>query len=170
MENLRERIKIELVNNAKNYKKYVNKPSFVSQKIFDKSFVAIHQVKLALTLNKPIYVRFSILDISKLLTYEFHYKYIERKYNNNAKLLFADTDSLVYESENKYVNEDFDQNKTRLILAFIQKTQKVIGKMKDEVKRNVICGFFRLKSDSLIFESSEEIKKAKCVNKNVVKT
>ena len=46
----------------------------------------------------------------------------------------------------------------------------MIGKMKDEVKRNIICGFFRLKSDSLIFESSEGIKKAKCVNKNVVKT
>ena len=41
MENLKKRVKITLVNNAKNYKNYVSKPSFVSQKVFSKNFVAI---------------------------------------------------------------------------------------------------------------------------------
>ena len=94
MENLRKRIKVRLVNNAKDYTKYVNKPSFVSQKIFNKRFVVIHEIKPALTLNKPFYVGFGTLDFSKYLIYEFHYKYIKRKYN--AHLLFTDTDSLVY--------------------------------------------------------------------------
>ena len=62
MKNLRKRIKVRLVNNAKDYKKYVSKPSFVSQKIFNKKIVAIHEVKPVLTLDKPIYVGFSILD------------------------------------------------------------------------------------------------------------
>ena len=41
VENLRKRINIRLVNNAKDYKKHVSKPSFVSQKIFSKNVVAI---------------------------------------------------------------------------------------------------------------------------------
>ena len=97
MENLRKTVNVSLVNNAGDYKKYVNKPSFVSKKIFSKHFFAIHEIKPDLTVDKPIYVGFSILDLSKLLMYEFHYKYIKRKYN--AKLLFADTDSLVYENK-----------------------------------------------------------------------
>ena len=109
MENLKKRIKVRLFNNAGDYKNYVGKPSFVSQKIFGKNFVAIHEIKLDLTTDKPIYVGFSTLDLSKLLTYELHYKYIKRKYN--AKLLFADTDGLVYEIETKDVYEDFYEDK-----------------------------------------------------------
>ena len=80
MENLRKRINVRLVNNAKDYIQYTNKPSFVSQKIFD----------------NPIYVGFSILDLRKYLLYEFHQKQIKKI---NAKLLFTDTDSLVHEIE-----------------------------------------------------------------------
>ena len=76
MEILRKRIKVRLINNAKGYEKYVSKRSCVSQKIFHKSFVAIPKIKPVLTLDKSVYVGFSILDLSKLLMYEFHYKYI----------------------------------------------------------------------------------------------
>ena len=76
MENLRKAMSVKLVNNAKGYVRSVSKPSFVSQKIFSKNFVAIHEIKPVLTLNKPIYVGFSTLDLSKLLMYEFHYKYL----------------------------------------------------------------------------------------------
>ena len=71
--------------------------SFVSQKIFSKSIVALHEIKPVLTLDKPINVGFSILDLSKLLMFEFHYNYAGLKYGSDAKLLFTDTDSLVYE-------------------------------------------------------------------------
>ena len=60
---LRKRLKVRLVNNAKDYKEYVSKPSFVSEKIFSKNFVAIHEIKSVLTLDKPNYVEFSILDL-----------------------------------------------------------------------------------------------------------
>ena len=77
MENLRKRTNVRWVNNAKDFKKYVSKPSFVSQKIFSENFAAIYEIKPALTLNKPINVGFSLLDLSKLLMYEFHYNYIK---------------------------------------------------------------------------------------------
>ena len=72
MQNLRKRINFKLVNNANDYVICISKPSFVSQKIFSKNMAAIHEVKPVLTLNKPIYVGFSISDSSKYLMYEFH--------------------------------------------------------------------------------------------------
>ena len=76
MENLKKRKSVRLVNNAKVYKKDISKPSFFSQKMFSKNFVAIHEIKPVLTLHKPIYVGFSILDLSKYLMYDFHCKYV----------------------------------------------------------------------------------------------
>ena len=105
MKNLRKKMNIRIVNNAGGYKKYVTKPSFVSQKKFSKNFVAIHEIKPILTLDKPICVGFSILHLSKLLMYEFHYQYIKGKFS--ANLLFTDTDSLVYEIKANDVYEGF---------------------------------------------------------------
>ena len=72
LENMKKRISVKLVNNTKDYVKYISKPSFFSQKIFSKNFVAIHEIKPVLALNKPIFVGFSILDFSKSLMYQFH--------------------------------------------------------------------------------------------------
>ena len=52
MKSLRKRINVRLINNAKDYKKYVSKPSFVSQKIVSEDLVAIHEIKQVLTLDK----------------------------------------------------------------------------------------------------------------------
>ena len=65
MENLRKRMNVKLVNNGKDYIKLMSRPTFVSQKIFSKHFVAIHKIKPVLLLNKPINVGFSILELSK---------------------------------------------------------------------------------------------------------
>ena len=76
MENLQKRIGVKLVNNEKDYMKHVSKPTFISQKIFNKNFAAIHEIKPVLTLNKPIYVGFTVLELSKWLMYDFHYNFI----------------------------------------------------------------------------------------------
>ena len=52
-----------------------------------------------------------ILEFSKVLMYELHYDYIKNKYDNKSKLLFADTDSLMYEIKTEDVSEDFNSNK-----------------------------------------------------------
>ena len=73
IENIRKRINVKLINDNKTYLRCVNKPTFISQKIFAKNFVAVHCLKTVLTLNKPIYVGFSILELAKFLVYQFHY-------------------------------------------------------------------------------------------------
>ena len=60
MENLRKRVKVRLVINAKIYKKWVSRPGFVLQKKFSKHFVVIHEIKSVLTLDYPIYVGFLV--------------------------------------------------------------------------------------------------------------
>ena len=63
IENQRKRMNIKLVNDKKVYQRCVNKPNFISQKIFDKNSAAVHCSKTVLTLNKPIYVGFCILEL-----------------------------------------------------------------------------------------------------------
>ena len=83
----------------------------MSKKIFDKDLVTIRKSKVILTLNKPEYVGMCILDLSKVLMYEFHYDCIKNKYDNNSRLLFTDTDSLMYEIKTENVFEDFSKDR-----------------------------------------------------------
>ena len=65
IENLRKRINVRLVNNAKDFLKYTSRPTYVTHKLFNKDYAAIHEIKPVLVLNKPIYVGFTVLDLSK---------------------------------------------------------------------------------------------------------
>ena len=87
MENLRERINGRSVKNVKDYKKYVSKPGFVSQKVFNKNLADIYEIKSVLTLYKTIGVGFSVLDLRKLFMYDYHYNCTIRKFD--ANLLFT---------------------------------------------------------------------------------
>ena len=68
----------------------------MTSKIFNEKLVAFHKIKETLTLNRQAYVDTCILNLSKTLMYDFHYGYIKKNYNDKAKLLFTDTDSLTY--------------------------------------------------------------------------
>lgn len=72
MKNLRKRVKVRLVSSAKDYNRWVSRLCFVLQEIFSRNFVAIHEIRHVLTLYKPVYIGFSILDLSNLIMYEFH--------------------------------------------------------------------------------------------------
>ena len=111
MENLRKRVDIRLVNDEKKLDKLTSRPTFASSKIFNENLLAVHKVKETLTLNRPAYVGMCILDLSKVLMYNFHYNYIKKKYGNRARCLFTDTDSLTYEIEAEDVYKDFWNDK-----------------------------------------------------------
>ena len=87
MENLRKRINVRLMNNEKYFLKYTSKLSHITHKIFDKNYAAIHEIKPVLTLNKTIYVAFTVLELSKWLMYDFHYNFMKSILTLNCYLL-----------------------------------------------------------------------------------
>ena len=109
--NNRNRINVKLVSNEKGFLKWTPKPGYKSRKIFDNDLVAIRENKVTLTLNKLASIGMWILELSKVLIYEFYYDYINNKYGNNSRLFFTDADSLMYEIKTEDVYEDFTNNK-----------------------------------------------------------
>ena len=105
MENLRKKINVRFVNNKKDFLKYTSKPTYVTHKLFNKNFAAIHEIKPVLILNKPIYVGFTVLDLSKWLMYDFHYNFVKKHFS--AKLLFTDAGSLTYEIKSGNIYKEF---------------------------------------------------------------
>ena len=79
IENMRKRINVRLVNNEKGFLKYTSRPTHIAHKIYDKSYADIQDIKPVLMLNKPIYVGFTVLELTKWFLYNFHYNF-----NNNT--------------------------------------------------------------------------------------
>ena len=73
--------------------------------MFDKNYAAIHEIKPVLALNKPIYVEFTVLELSKWLMYDFRYNFIKQHFD--AELLVNDTYSLAYEIRSEVVYEEW---------------------------------------------------------------
>ena len=179
MENLHKRVDVRLVTNEKKLDKLTSKPTYVSSKIFIENLMAVHKVKELLTLNRQAYVGMCILDLSKTLMYDFHYNYIKKKYNNRAKLLFTNTDSLTYEIEAEDVYNDFWNDKDMFDNSdylesspyYCNVNKKIIGKFKDETCGILITEFIGLKSKmySYVKDNEKGGKTAEGIKKNVIK-
>ena len=175
MENLGNRISVQLVNNEKDYLKCTSKPSYMSHKMFDNNLVAICKSKLTLKLNKLAYIKMCILELSKVLIQKFQYDY----YDSKSKLLFTDTDSLMDEVKTEDIYEDFSNNKKMFDFSNYWAKSKycddsnklVIGKMKDETGCTTIEEFAGRKPTMHSFlVHNIEHKILKGVNQNVVAT
>ena len=104
IKNFTNKVDVRMVNNKKDYFRWTSKLTYVTQEIFDNNLVAIHKIKITLTLNKPAYVGMCILELSKVPMYEFRYDYTKNKYGNKSRLLLTGTGSFMYEikTENAY--------------------------------------------------------------------
>ena len=120
-----------------------------------------------------------ILDLSKTQMYDFHYNYVKKKYNNRARLLFTDTDSLTYEIEAEDVYKDFWHDKDMFDNSdypesspyYCNANKKIIGKFKDEACGIPITEFIGLKSKmySYVKDNEKGGRTAKRIKKNVIK-
>ena len=183
IENIRKRQNITLVDDRAKAVKLTSLPNFDRATIFDRNLIAVHMKKTEVFFNKPVYVGQAILDLSKTLMFDFHNNYIQKKYTHNrAKLLFTDTDSLMYEIETddfykdiskdvraKFDTSDYPPDHESGILTGANK--KVIGMFKDEVAGRQITHFVGLRPKLYSFKVEDEKvnKKCKGIKKNIVK-
>ena len=140
MENVRRRVKIVLVNNEKSHAWQTSKPQFKRFQIFNEELVGVELSQTNITLDKPIYVGFTVLELSKLLMYKFHYDVMKPNFPDSV-LCFTDTDSFLYhiKCSNLYsvhlnrLREHFDFSKyPEDHFLFSDENRAVVGKFKDE--------------------------------------
>ena len=142
MENIRKHRDIKLVTTDKKRNKLVSEPNYHTTNYISEDLSIIEMNKTKVKMNKPIYLGLSILEISKLLMYEFWYDYMKPKYGNNVKLCYMDTDSFIMniKTEDFYkdiandVEKKFDTSNYEVDRPLSTgKNKNVIGLMKDEL-------------------------------------
>ena len=173
MENVRKHRDIKLVTTVKNKSKLVPEPNYHTMNYISENLSIIEMKKTKIKMNKPIYLGLSILEISKILMYEFWYDYMEPKYDDNVKLCYMDTDSFIMniETEDFYkdiandIEKRFDTSNYEVDKPLSTgKNKKVIGLMKDELGGRIIQ-----KTYSYLTDDCKEDKKAKGTKKCVIK-
>ena len=179
MENIRRHRDIRLVNNKEKYLQTVMKPNFKSGTLLGPDLMGCEMGKVKVVMNKPVYLGQAILDLSKLIMYEFHYDYMVPKYGDRLKLCYMDTDSYVYDikTEDFYrdiaedVESRFDTSAdTNNRPLPIGTNKKVIGLMKDELGGGIMKEFVALRAKMYSYiDDRSELKKCKGIKKCVIK-
>lgn len=192
MENLRLRSDIKLVNKwsgrgRNNARNLIAQPNFKNSTLIDEDLVSIEMNKSSILMNKPLIVGMCVLELSKVLMYQFLYNYLKPKYQQNVKLVYTDTDSFILEIKNREVYADIRDEPDMFdtwdypennIYGIKRHNKKVPGKFSDELKGEIItevvglrakCYAVRTKIDkNKKGKQKNVIKKAKGVKKNVL--
>ena len=150
MENIRKHREIKLVTTDKKRSKLVSEPNYHSINLMSEDLSTIEMKKTKVKMNQPIYLGLSVLEISKILMYEFWYDYIKPKHNDNVRLCYMDTDSFImniktndfYKDISDDVDNRFDTSNYEVKRPLLTgKNKKVIGLMKDELGGEIIAEF-----------------------------
>ena len=110
MEQVRHRVNVRLICDPNKLAKAVSRPTFRRAEIINDDLTLVRGARQRVTLNKPISAGFSILEISKLIMYEFYYDYLKPKYLDRCKLLFTDTDSFCCHIQTEDLYKDMAEN------------------------------------------------------------
>ena len=180
MGNVRKHRDIKLLTTDKNRSKLFSEPNYHTMNYISEDLSIIEMKRTKVKMNKPIYLGLSILEISKLLMYEFWYDYMKPRYGDNVKLCYMDTDSFIMniktedfykdianDVEKKFGTSNYECDKPLPTGT----NKKVIGLMKDELGGRVITEFVALRPNtySYLTDGCKEDKKAKGTRKCVIK-
>ena len=180
MENIRNHRDIKLVTTDKKRSKLDSEPNYHTINLISEDLSIIEMKKTKVKMNKPIYLGLSILEIRKILMYEFWYDYMKPKCDNNVTLCYMDTDSFIMDMktndfykdiandvENRFDTSNYEANRP----LPMGKIKKVIGLMKDELGGKIITQFVTLrpKTYSCLTDDGKEDKKAKGTEKCAIK-
>ena len=180
MGNVRKHRDIKLVKTDHKRNKLVSEPNYHAMNLISENLSIIEMKKVKVKMNKPIYLGLSILEISKIITYEFWYDYVKKKYGDMVKLYYMDTYSLIMNIKTKDFYKDIAQDvEERSDTSNYDvdrplpkgKNKKVIGFMKDELGGGIITEFVALRPKTYSYMTDEfiEMKKAKGTKKCIIK-
>jgi hypothetical protein len=174
MENVRHRIALHIVNDVNKLRKLVRNPFFKDRIIYNENLCAVHLHRKRVVMNKPIYVGMTILDLSKVLMYDFHYEKMLPVYGNAISLLYMDTDSFVYHIKGSdfykdmskhldyYDTSDYPTNH----FCHSSSNKKVLGKFKDEANSIPVKSFVGLRAKMYAMKYGDKVlKRAKGVKR-----
>ena len=178
MENVRKHRDIKLVKTDHKRNKLVSEPNYHTVKLISENLSIIEMKKVKM--NKPIYLGLSILEMSKIIMYEFWYDYVKKKYGDMVKLCYMDTDRLImniktkdfYKDIAQDVEESFDTSNYDVDRPLPKENnKKVTGLMKDELRGGIITEFVALRSKTYSYITDEliEMKNAEGTKKCVIK-
>jgi hypothetical protein len=173
MENVRKHFDMKLcrsnhVDDENRVQKYLNDMRLSHYPSNYNGILGFKMTKKRIVLNKPIAVGASILDLSKVMMYDFHYNYMYKKYDpSRVKLLFTDTDSLCYKIQTDDWFEDIKGDEQLFDFSnypsdhsiYSEMNKKVVGKMKDEVPGDEIVEWIGLKAKMYSFLTESGINK-----------
>ena len=159
--------------------KYLGSPLVSNWKIYKDDLACFQFHQKFVVLNKPRYIGLTVLELSKLLMYQFHYNYFSKKFDN-LKILFSDTDSFCYaiktkEDLYKEIKDDIEwfdfSNYNKEHENFNNDNHLIPGKMKDEMGGKVITEFVGLRSKmySVLLQNQKVKKTAKGFTRNMQK-
>src|SRR5215470_1632887 len=180
MESMRKRIDVRLVGDVKTAERLLASSRFKRSHTISEFLEFVEMCRLKIYWNKPTYLGFCILDLSKLHMAKFHYDVIMNLYSNKARLLLTDTDSLLYEVETECLDADLDIIRDLLDTSeyptdhslYSAANAKRLGCFKNECGKDVNAVEFiglRSKMYSLLLPGNEEHKRAKGIQKAYVK-
>ena len=182
MENICNHRDIKLINNKEKYLKIVAMANFKSGTLLGPDLMGCEMGKTKIVMKKPVYLGQAILDLSKIVMYEFHYDYMLPKYGDRIKLCYMDTDSCVYNIKPEYFYKDiaediekrfdtsgYTKDRPSSKMLPIGKNKKFIGLMKDELGGGIMKEFTALRSKTYAYLDGEsESKKCKGIKKCVI--
>lgn len=172
---------VKLITDIESFEKNISKVTMKSSKIINPNLVALEMKHPVLKVDKPVYLGAVILELAKFYMYQFHYEVMKPKYGPALKLIYTDTDSLIYEIQTEDLYADFKtfppgtldfSNYPSDHSLFSTQYKRVPGCFKDETGGQIIESFVGLRSKMYslkMFDSSlSEVKVAKGVKRPII--
>ena len=193
IENQRDQKDIKIVTSKDQAIKLLNSPLTSSYSVVNQNLMIFECIKRKITINRPISIGVSILELSKMIMYSYYFDVLKKAFGSRIKLLYTDTDSFVLELKSDDLLRDLNAIRHTLDTSNFIKSGHYLSELysrqftselfyfKSEVGSDEILAFVAIRSKVYTLiraESGEDpsetiiriLSKLKGVNKDYVNT